>query len=97
MIDVTWKLKKLPESAIKKRQFGTAVSLDIQNTFNSMLRARITDVLENTKVPVDLYSIIQNYLQNQVVLAQTAVGMIRKEMTCGVPQGHWTLTLKYGL
>ncbi len=33
-IDAARKLKKLAASAIKKRQFGAAVSLDIQNAFN---------------------------------------------------------------
>ncbi len=36
-IDAARKLKKLAASAIKKRQFGAAVSIDIQNAFNSML------------------------------------------------------------
>ncbi len=35
-IDVARRLKKLTAAAIKERQFGAAVSLDIQNTFNSM-------------------------------------------------------------
>ncbi len=86
-IDVARKLKRLAASAIKKRQFGTAVSLDIQNTFNLMPWMRILEALTNAKVPVYLRNIIQNYFRDRVVFAQTASGMVRKEMTCGVPQG----------
>ncbi len=38
-------------------------------------------------VLVYLHSIIRNYFQDWVVLAQTASGMIKKEKMCGVPQG----------
>ncbi len=64
--------------AIKKSHFGTAVNFDIQNAFNSMPRMHIMDVLQNAKVPVNLHSIIQDYFQDPVVLAQTAWSMIRK-------------------
>ncbi len=42
-IDAAPKLKKLAALAIKKCQFGAAISLDIQNTFNS-----IPSVLDGT-------------------------------------------------
>ncbi len=99
-IDAAWKLKKLATSAIKERQFGTAVSLDIQNAFNSKPWTRILEALVNAKVPVYLHNIIQDYLQDRVVFAQTASDMVRKEMTCGIPQGSvlrpllWNITFE---
>ncbi len=48
---------------------------------------RILEALANVKVLVYLRSIIQHYFQDQVVFAQVASGTIRREMTCGVPQG----------
>ncbi len=50
---------------------------------------RIMNALENTKVLVYLHSIIQDYFRDWVVLVQKASGMIKKEMTCGVPQ--WSI------
>ncbi len=82
MTDAAWKLKKLAASAIIKRQFGAAIGLDIQNAFNSMPWTRIQEALVNAKVPVYLGNIIRDW----VVFVQTASGMVRKEMTCGVPQ-----------
>ncbi len=55
------KLKKLAASAIKKRQFGAAVSLDIQNALNSMPWMRILEALTNAKVPVYLRNISWDY------------------------------------
>ncbi len=86
-IDAARKLQKLAASAIKERQFGTAISLDIQNAFNSMLWMRILEALANAKVLVYLRNIIRDYFRDRVVFAQMASGTIRKEMTCGVPQG----------
>ncbi len=84
-IDVSGKLKKLCASAIKKCQFGAAVSLDSQNKFNSMPWMRIL----NAKVPVYLLGITWDY---------AASGVVRKEMACGVLQGSvlgpllWNIT-----
>ncbi len=58
------RLKKLATSAIKERQFGAAVSLDIQNAFNSMPWMRILEALANAKVPVYLRNIIRDYFQD---------------------------------
>ncbi len=82
LIDAARRLKKLAAWAIKERQFGAAVSLYIQTTFNSIPWMRILEALANVKVPVYLCDIIRDW----VVFAQTASGMVRKEMMCGVPQ-----------
>ncbi len=87
MIGAAGKLKKLAASAIKKRQFGAAVSLNIQNAFNLMPWTRILEALVNAKVPVYLHNITRDYFRDQVVFAQTTSDMVRKEMICGVPQG----------
>ncbi len=58
-IDVARRLKKLAASAIKERQFGAAVSLNIHNAFNSMPWMRILEALVNAKVPVYLCNIIR--------------------------------------
>ncbi len=86
-IDVDVKLNKFAASAIKKHQFGVAVSLNIQNAFNSMPWTHILEALVNAKVPVYLDNITWDYFWDQVVLAQTALGMVKKEMICGVLQG----------
>ncbi len=39
------------------------------------------------KVPVYLRNIIRDYFRDWVVFVQTASDKVRKEMTCGVPQG----------
>ncbi len=59
MIDAAGKLEKLAASVIKKHQFGTAVSLNIQNAFNQMLWTRILEVLVHAKVLVYFRNIIQ--------------------------------------
>ncbi len=81
-IDAAGQLKKLTASAIK----NTAVSLDIQNAFNSMPWTRILETLVNAKVPVYHPNIIRDYFWDWVVFSPTASGMVRKEMTYGVPQ-----------
>ncbi len=86
-IDAARRLKKLAASAIKERQFGAAISLDIQNAFNSMPWMRILEALANAKVPVYLRNIIRVYFWDRMVFAQMALGIVQKEMTCGVPQG----------
>ncbi len=96
-IDAAWKLKKLAALAIKKCQFGAAVSLDMQNAFSSMLWAHIIEALVNAKVSIYLHSIIQNDFQDPVVLAQTASGMIRNKMTCGIWQGSVFLPLQWNI
>ncbi len=48
---------------------------------------RILEALVNAKVLIYLYNIIRDYFRDRVVFAQTPAGMVRKEMTCGVPQG----------
>ncbi len=68
-INAARRLKKLAASAIKERQFGAAVSLDIQNAFNSMPWMRILEPLANAKVPVYLLNIIRDYFRDWVVFA----------------------------
>ncbi len=69
-------------------------TVEIQNTFNSMPWTRILEMLVIVKVLVNL----RNIIRDRVVFAQTASGMVRKEMTCGVPQGSvlgflpWNIT-----
>ncbi len=60
------RLKKLSASAIKKHQFGVAVSLDTQNAFNSMPWTCIMDALNNAKA-CQLHA----QFQNLGVLSQT--------------------------
>ncbi len=48
---------------------------------------RILETLFNAKVPVYLLNIIRDYFQDWVVFVQTASGMVKKEITCGMPQG----------
>ncbi len=54
---------------------------------------RKLEALMNAKMPVYLRNITQNYFRDQVVFAQTASGIVRKEMTCGVPQGSIFVSL----
>ncbi len=44
------------------------------------------EVLVNVMVLVYIHNIIRNYFRDRVVFAQTASGIVRKEMTCGVPE-----------
>ncbi len=54
--------------------------------------------MDDAKEPVYHSSIIRDYFQDWIVLAQTASGMIRKDMMCNVPQGSvleslpWSIT-----
>ncbi len=48
---------------------------------------RILEALANAKVPVYLRDIIRDYFWDRVVFAQTASGMVQKEMMCEVPLG----------
>ncbi len=75
-IDAARRLKKLAASSIKERQFGAAVSLDIQNTFKSMPWMRILEALANAKVLVYLRNIIWDYFWDWVVFVQTASGTV---------------------
>ncbi len=78
-IDAAGKLKKLAVSAMKKHQFGAAISLDIQNAINLMSWTRILEALANAKVLVYLRNIIQDYFQDWGVFTQTASSMVERE------------------
>ncbi len=71
-INAARRLKKLAASAIKERQFGAAISLDIQKAFNLMPWMRILEALANAKVPIYLCNIIRDYFRNRVIFAKMA-------------------------
>ena len=85
--DAALKLKRIATAAIKKRQFCAAVSLDIQNAFNSIPWPRIIEALEKAKVPVYLQKITRSYLDCRFIEAETSAGTVSRKVTCGVPQG----------
>ncbi len=47
----------------------------------------VLEVLLNAKVTLYLHNIIRDYIGIVWYYAQTASGMVKKEMTCEVPQG----------
>ena len=72
---------------MRKRQFCAAVSLDIQNAFDSMPWPKIMEALVNAKVPGYLVRIVRSYLDDRWIEAETSAGVVCRRVTGGVPQG----------
>lgn len=82
------RLKAATTEAIAEGAVVLAVSLDIANAFNSLPFSCIREALRYHRVPEHLGRLVADYLQERSVLYLDRNGvMVRRPMSCGVPQG----------
>ncbi|KAG6459453.1 hypothetical protein O3G_MSEX011396 [Manduca sexta] len=74
--------------AVSRGVVVLAVSLDIANTFNTLPWSCIREALRYHRVPTYLHRVVGAYLRDRAVIYPGNQGeWIRREMSCGVPQG----------
>lgn len=87
-IDAISRVRAISDEAVAQRGVVLAVSLDIANAFNTLPWACIREALEYHEVPAYLCRIVAEYLSGRFVSYTGREGrQLRKEMSCGVPQG----------
>lgn len=87
-IDAILRVKDFAQKAVSRGGVAIAVSLDIVNAFNTLPWECIREALIYHRVPEYLCRVVNAYLcdRNIVVYGKNGV-VIRKGMSCGVPQG----------
>ena len=87
-IDAILSVKALSDEVIAAGGVMLAVSLDIANAFNTLPWSCIREALKYHEVPPYLCQIVGAYLSERYIEYPGREGrLIRKEMSCGVPQG----------
>ncbi|KAM3960856.1 putative 115 kDa protein in type-1 retrotransposable element R1DM [Aphomia sociella] len=87
-VDAVQRLKALSDEVVSRGGVLLAVSLDIENAFNTLPWSTIKEALKYHRVPPYLQRIIGDYLRDRAVIYEGQDGELhRKEMTRGVPQG----------
>lgn len=87
-IDAILRVKAFAQKAVTRGGVAIAVSLDIANAFNTLPWECIREALVYHRVPEHLCKVVEAYLSNRTVTIYGQNGIeIRKEMSCGVPQG----------
>lgn len=71
--------------AVQHRDICVAISLDVRNAFNTAPWSLIDSALRDKRVPRYLIGMIRSYLQDRSI--QVGDNLLRRNMTCGVPQG----------
>lgn len=86
-IDALKKVIKTVELAIQDSGVAIAVSLDIQNAFNSIPWRIIRKALVDKGFPDYLRRILDDYLHQREIIYTTKEGNVSREVLAGVPQG----------
>ncbi|KAM3958882.1 putative 115 kDa protein in type-1 retrotransposable element R1DM [Aphomia sociella] len=86
-IDAIERVKALSEEVVSQRGVLLAVSLDIENAFNTLPSATIVEALRYHGVPQYLRQIIEDYLRGREIVYEGHNGIHRRETHRGVPQG----------
>lgn len=87
-IDAINLVKCRSEEVVASGGVMLAVSLDIANAFNTLPWACVREALKYHEVPSYLRRIVSAYLSGRyITYTGRNGGLIRREMSCGVPQG----------
>lgn len=70
-----------------QRELCVAITLDVQNAFNSASWQRILENLKRKGINECLISIIASYLSDRKILIETEKGIKQRKINSGVPQG----------
>lgn len=84
VVDTANHIKNVP---LGSKGYCALVTLDIRNAFNTARWHRIIEALEARKIPRYLLYVVDNYLQDRLLIYNTAEGHMEYDVTAGVPQG----------
>ena len=71
----------------KRKGFWVLVSIDIRNAFNTTRWNNYIKAMMRKKIPNYLLRMMEDYRSNRLVIYEGNKWSLRKEMTCGAPQG----------
>lgn len=86
-IDAINEIVNMARRAAEQRELCVAITLDVQNAFNSASWQRILQNLRKRGIDESLISIIFSYLSQRTILVETENGIKQKTINSGVPQG----------
>lgn len=86
-LDAVRRLRDRVEEATDRGGVLLAVSLDIANAFNTLPWATIAEALRYHGVPMYLRRVLADYFVDREITYPSRRGVVRREMSCGVPQG----------
>lgn len=69
------------------KKYCAIVTLDVKNAFNSARWPQIISALEGLRVPSYIREIVASYLSNRTLQYRTDDGIVKHDVTAGVPQG----------
>jgi Reverse transcriptase (RNA-dependent DNA polymerase)/Endonuclease-reverse transcriptase len=78
-------------------RFCGIITLDVRNAFNSVSWSAIAGALDRLDLPEKLFTIIGSYFSDRVITYETEVGVKRRKVSAGVPQGGNLSTVLWNL
>ncbi|XP_013139951.1 PREDICTED: uncharacterized protein LOC106104438, partial [Papilio polytes] len=86
-VDAITRLRDMVEEVVGQGGVLLAVSLDIANAFNTIPWTTIAEALRYHRVPGYLRRVLADYFVDRAIFYPAQDQVVRRDMTCGVPQG----------
>lgn len=87
-LDAVRKVRSLIEDDTNQGKLVMAISIDIENAFNTISWRQIREGLRIKRFPIYLRKIVENYLSNRYIECGNCEGeVVTRRVTAGVPQG----------
>jgi len=85
--DAAGQLKKIALDSCQKRELCAAVSLDVQNAFNTLPWKKVIEALQALHTPPYLMRVLRDYLDHRTLQYGSPGAPKTKRVIAGVPQG----------
>lgn len=86
-VDAVNKILDIARRAAVKRELCVAITLDVQNAFNTASWQIILENLRKKGIDESLICVIASYLSERMILLETENGIRQRDINSGVPQG----------
>lgn len=87
-LEALFTLRNYAFKAHRNDHYTVAISLDIQNAFNSLPWNVVLAQMRRKKIPAYLIRLVRSYFSERYVMYKDSAGVYRRrEVTAGVPQG----------